>query len=628
VATYVLVVLFVTLAIFLEQQQNPVLGVVGALLGAVLLVSGINLFTRVVGATVEFVVGRAVVKWASIAVVAIAVVVAVALVAPPALRLLTGGTHGPTPFAGSCGQPTELRVLTSPDSLAPTRQLMGEYVRATADPVRHCPQVHPFVYATTTAAAAKALADGWAAGDEENPLDDIGPLPDVWLPDSTVDVRAVDENVRAAALPSPVRQADSIGSSRMVIARLGPLPASGAASSQWSPLVSSVLDSGTGLLAPGPQASATGLMAMASYLGDGRHAVPLTQARLREQAISRYGGLTAEGSLDLLCRYDSDPGAAPPAIITSDQLWQWFVNRQPLGDTCTRTVLRTDRASMVRPADTAILDHPFVAFTWNTGAQLSAVTALYDWLAGPVGSDVLRTRLYLDPARRECSESRQQPGGVDPCVPADLDDLKDLYGRARLPGRVLFALDASGSMGDRVGSGGATRLTVAAGAIGQSLGQIGPADEFGLWTFSGGPDGRTELVPIGPGDAAHRQEVVDRLAGAHPSGDTPLYRTILSGLATVAAGGGRDESRALVVLTDGQDTSSGMASEDAVRRVAEINRGTGVQLYVIATGEASCDDASPIRALTGAGRGRCLNAAPNQIAGTAAELFDSLWRGQ
>jgi hypothetical protein len=621
----VVVVSFVALAIFMEQQPNPVVGIVGAVLGAILLVIGIGPITDAVEVVVNFVVRQPAVRWTSIGVVAVVVVV---LTVPPALRVITGGTHGPTPFAGSCRQPQELRVLTSPDSLAPTRELMSRYVWATADPASRCPVVYPFVYAAATPAAAKALAIGWASGDEENLLDDIGPRPDVWLPDSTVDVRAVDENVRAAAVPSPIRQADSIGSSRMVIARLGPLPVSGKAGLDWSRLVSSVQDSRAGLLASGPQASATGALAMASYLREGQGTVSLTQARLREQAIRRSGGLTAEDSVDLLCRYGADQEADPPAIITSDQLWQWFTGKQPLSDTCVRTSLQPDRASVVRPLDTAILDHPFVAFTWNTGAQRSAVTALYDWLVGDTGTQVLNARLYLDPARRECSESRQHPDSVDPCVPADLRDMKDLYGRAQLPGRVLFALDASGSMADRVGSGGATRFTVAANAISQSLGLIGPADEFGLWTFSGGPAGQTELAPIGVGDAAHRQAVADRLAGAHPSGGTPLYRTVLAGLAKVAQGGSRDESRALVVLTDGQDTTSDMAAADTVRQVAEANRSSGVHLYVIATGEASCDDASPLRALTTAGQGQCLNAAPDQIAGTAAELFDSLWRGQ
>jgi hypothetical protein len=625
IATYVVVVSFVALAVFMENQRNPVVGIVGALLGAVVLVFGIRPTIDAVAAVVEFVAGRPVLKWL---VIGVAGAVAVALAVPPTLAILAGGAHGPQPFAGSCPQPTELRVLTSPESLAPARELLGRYASATADPTRHCPPVHPFVYAATTPAVAKALATGWVTGGEANPLDDIGPRPDVWLPDSTVDVGAVDENVRAAALPSPIRQADSIGSSRMVVARLGPLPAPPGTGPEWSALVSQLLGSRAGLLASDPQASATGLLAMASYLRDGPHAVSLTQARLREQAISRSGGLTAEDSLDLLCRYDLDSATDPPAIITSDQLWQWFTHKQPLGDACARTDLRTERASVLRPADTAILDHPFVAFTWTGGAQLSAVTALYNWLVSAAGADVLSTHLYLGPARRECSESRRSPGSVDPCVPVDLGELKDLYGRARMPGRVLFALDASGSMGDRVDSGGATRFTVAVGAIGQALGQIGPADEFGMWIFSGARTGQTELVPIGAGDQVHRQQVVDRLAGAHPSGGTPLYATILTGLAKVAAGGSRDGPRALIVLTDGQDTTSGLTATLAAQQVADANRSSGAQLYVIATGEASCDDASALRALTRTGQGRCLNAAPSQLAGAVAELFDSLWRGQ
>jgi len=275
------------------------------------------------------------------------------------------------------------------------------------------------------------------------------------------------------------------------------------------------------------------------------------------------------------------------------------------------------------PSGTAVMDHPLVDFVWNTPTQASLVDDLRRWLSGPVGRDAVQAA-GLGPARPDCS-------GYDanPCVPADLDPIRDLFTQAQKPGRVLLALDTSGSMAEPAEQAGATRIAVAVRAVRQALGEVGRTDQFGLWTFPA-DDGRGHrpLVDIGAGTEQHRTDIVAALDAVQPAGGTPLYDTIIAGLTAVDGPAGDVDPRALVVLTDGQDTTSGASAAQAQASVAGLVRATGVRLYVIATGEASCTGPQGLRDLAATGLGGCFDARSDQLGDTVAHLFEVLWKGQ
>ena len=104
-----------------------------------------------------------------------------------------------------CAQALELRILTSPEGLQATREVAHEYARFTARGNDGCPAVYPYVYAAGTLATTGALTRQWADSKEQKPLEELGPRPDVWLPDSMLDVREVQEIAVKATLPSPLR---------------------------------------------------------------------------------------------------------------------------------------------------------------------------------------------------------------------------------------------------------------------------------------------------------------------------------------------------------------------------------------------------------------------------------------
>jgi Mg-chelatase subunit ChlD len=251
------------------------------------------------------------------------------------------------------------------------------------------------------------------------------------------------------------------------------------------------------------------------------------------------------------------------------------------------------------------------------------VEAFRHWLTEPAGQARLGA-LGFDPDRRECSTLERSR-----CVPPNLDAVLDVYRRSKLPGRVLLALDASGSMSAHT-TGGKTRFQIAAEGVAQALGQAGLRDEVGLWTFPDASDrGSKELVKVREGTPQQRTDIVAGLNGVMPKGSTPLYPTVLAGLTAVAGGPTDSQARALVVLTDGEDTTGGRLG-DVEKQVGQIASSTGVRLYIIATGDANCDatDGSGLRRLTTAGNGRCLRTGAEGVSAIMADLFGTLWSGR
>ncbi|HET9518954.1 MAG TPA: VWA domain-containing protein, partial [Actinoplanes sp.] len=233
----------------------------------------------------------------------------------------------------------------------------------------------------------------------------------------------------------------------------------------------------------------------------------------------------------------------------------------------------------------------------------------------------------LDPPLPGCATLERNA-----CVPNTLNAMLEVYRQAKLPGRVLLAVDASGSMAARTGPGRATRFTVASDGVLEAVGHLGPRDEFGLWAFPNANGRRSpKLVKLAPGSLPHRNAVARALRGVRPAGATPLYATVLAGLHELAGGDDAERVQAMVVLTDGEDTSDRSLRQTAAQ-VRKLTRASGVRLYVIATGDARCDTAggtdNGLRLLTDAARGECLTTSPGKADSTMAQLFATLWGGR
>jgi VWFA-related protein len=141
----------------------------------------------------------------------------------------------------------------------------------------------------------------------------------------------------------------------------------------------------------------------------------------------------------------------------------------------------------------------------------------------------------------------------------------------RVPVSLGIALDTSGSMfGDRIAA--------AEAALNRFLFDLlGPSDEVFLYRF----DSKPELVQRWTTD---RAAVSRALGSVHPNGGTALYDTVAAAIPLAQAG--TRKKKALVILSDGNDTSSRLGLDP----LREIIRESEVLVYAIgidASGSAS-----------------------------------------
>jgi Ca-activated chloride channel family protein len=135
------------------------------------------------------------------------------------------------------------------------------------------------------------------------------------------------------------------------------------------------------------------------------------------------------------------------------------------------------------------------------------------------------------------------------------------YGGKGLPARVLLLLDASGSMGDK-------RVASSREAAKQLLLALSPEDQVAVAGF----DSRYWGVVAFTKD---REAVRKGLDTITPFGSTALHDALDKGAHDIASHG--EGRRAVVVLTDGIDTSSQRTAEEVIAR----SRALDVPIYVI-----------------------------------------------
>jgi tight adherence protein C len=134
-----------------------------------------------------------------------------------------------------------------------------------------------------------------------------------------------------------------------------------------------------------------------------------------------------------------------------------------------------------------------------------------------------------------------------------------------VPASVIMAIDTSGSMNEQ------DRLPQARAAARAFLAQMRPRDQVGLITF--GSDVTVRQAPT-----SDRQLLLRAINGLAPAGDTRLYDALVRGAGQ--AGSASGGTRAVVVLTDGQDTQSSSDVDQAIRAATRLS----IPIYTIGLG--------------------------------------------
>jgi VWFA-related protein len=136
------------------------------------------------------------------------------------------------------------------------------------------------------------------------------------------------------------------------------------------------------------------------------------------------------------------------------------------------------------------------------------------------------------------------------------------FSNERVPVSLGIALDTSGSMAGE-------KIRAAQGALGRFLVDLlGPDDEVFLYRFSDA----AVLVEGWTTDRARLQQELGRIT---PNGETVLYDTVAASIPLAQAG--RQRKKALVIISDGNDTGS----ETSPRDVRQLIRQSEVLVYAV-----------------------------------------------
>jgi hypothetical protein len=525
----------------------------------------------------------------------------------------------------TCPTTAHVGVLVPAGSHEPAAEVARAFERDTAADNFGCPDARLLVYSAPAADIATALGQGW--GDDEHVR--IGPRPDVWLPDWSGETRQARAAAAAAGRNLPIAEERTVATTPVVLAvtTRSAAAATGAGLTDgavWPQQLESMRRAGWDSVAADPDTSLGGLARVALYRPPAAAATTPAQVQTVERHIERSldNGRHALGAdaATLLCAPDGLRDRT--GYLVTEQAVARFNSGDPLGVPCPRRA--GDRLRAVYAGQTPVLDRQAVRFTWPGGndRRTRATERFTAWLAGPDGATALAAAGLRAPeatAAGLLSPDRGVQPDLQPSattVSVDLvEDARTRYRQTHRPGRVLIAIDASGSMGRPAPGGSLWRL--AAGGAQHAARLLGPHDELGVWAFQGaGASGVRRLVPVGRPQPAL---VGKNLSRVRPQGPAPLYRTIVAGLAEV---GPTTEQRvtAVVLFTDGENDN---ASALDTRQFRAAVTDKGVRVFAIAMGAAGC--AAPVlRTITTATAGTCLEAGDGTVSEQLATIFEAV----
>jgi len=177
--------------------------------------------------------------------------------------------------------------------------------------------------------------------------------------------------------------------------------------------------------------------------------------------------------------------------------------------------------------------------------------------------------------------------GVDPGQPQTILEVPSadviqqvgfLWRQVKRPVDLVLVVDTSGSMaGDKIN------------AVRQSLGQfidlLGSRDRLQVVTFSTGVNTLTPLSSL----ADKREELKRRVSALVEEGDTALYDATAVAYEELQANADPDHIRAMVVLSDGEDTISRNTLSQVLTEVGNVGEegGNAIKIFTIAYGSGA-----------------------------------------
>ncbi len=245
---------------------------------------------------------------------------------------------------------------------------------------------------------------------------------------------------------------------------------------------------------------------------------------------------------------------------------------------------------------TFLSDHPFAVLqgSWMTEAKRTSALALRAFLLSP---EQQRKALQYGFRPTNLSIAVASPldsaHGVDPTQPRAtlqipgtdvVNALKSSWNQQRRKVDVMLLLDRSGSMNDPIG--GSRKIDAAKQGLSEFVNLLGDSDGLGITAFSTDMNVLTPVSALGP----KRQDVLNQIKGITADGNTRLFNTIADQFTALRAQPSK-HIKAIVVLTDGNDTVNQMTVNQLIRQITPVsgdaNAGEGVKIFTIAYGSSA-----------------------------------------
>jgi Ca-activated chloride channel family protein len=232
-------------------------------------------------------------------------------------------------------------------------------------------------------------------------------------------------------------------------------------------------------------------------------------------------------------------------------------------------------------------DHPYIILNtpWVTAEQKEAASLFQDFLlAKPQQLKALEQGFRPADPSIPTGVPIDTQHGADPNQPKTIlevpsasviEGIQKLWQETKKPVDLIVVMDISGSMrGDKITSARSSLL--------QFVQKLDDRDRLRIDLFSSDDTTLTPLTELG----GKRQQVLDSVSGIFEGGDTTLYDSTLKAYQDLQKEGDPKHIRAIIVLTDGQDTSSTTTLDNIISQInaSQGEGGNAIKLFTIAFG--------------------------------------------
>ncbi len=201
--------------------------------------------------------------------------------------------------------------------------------------------------------------------------------------------------------------------------------------------------------------------------------------------------------------------------------------------------------------------------------------------------------------------------GVDPSQPMTVMEvptaeviigIQDLWKEVKKPVDLVIVMDTSGSMAGQ-------KISAARASLIEFINKLDDRDRIEVILFSHDLIQLNELAPVGE----VRADLTTRVAGIIEGGDTRLYDAASLAYDRLDHFGDPNHIRAIVVLSDGQDTYSNISIDDLLLEIGPSGEEAGSAIKLFTIGFGSDADLSTLKTIAEITGGRQYESTPETI---------------